>query len=59
MRQQVCAPGTQVAFNGATNRYRYVCTAKSTSISKGRYAGGAATDEPTAPFVPTRKSVSE
>ena len=45
MFQQVCEAGTQVAFNGVTNRYRYVCAPKSTSLYAGRYAGSAANEK--------------
>ena len=44
MFQQICEAGTQVAFNGVTNRYRYVCAPKSTSLYAGRYAGSAANE---------------
>ena len=69
MYQQICEAGTQVAFDGHTNKYRYVCAPKSTSLYAGRYAGSAtnekgviltgtitgATDEPTEPFKPSVK----
>ena len=45
MCQQVCEAGTQVAFNGVTNKYRYVCAPKSTSLYAGRYAGSAANEK--------------
>ena len=45
MYQQICAAGTQVAFNGVTNKYRYVCAPKSTSLYAGRYAGSAANEK--------------
>ena len=45
MYQQICEPGTQVAFNGVTNKYRYVCAPKSTSLKAGRYAGSAANEK--------------
>ena len=32
MYQQICESGSQVAFNGVTNKYRYVCAPKSTSL---------------------------
>ena len=49
MHQQICELGAQVSFGGNTNRYRYVCAPKSTSLNAGRFAGGA-TDVPTYPF---------
>ena len=45
MVQQICERGTQVAFNGVTNKYRYVCVPKSTSLNVGRYAGSAANEK--------------
>ncbi len=44
MRQQVCERGAQISFDGRTNRYRYVCAPKSTSLYAGRYAGSAANE---------------
>ena len=38
MRQQICERGAQVSFGGNANKYRYVCTPKSTSLHGGRYA---------------------
>lgn len=45
MCQQICECGAQVSFDGHTNRYRYVCAPKSTSIHAGRYAGSAANEK--------------
>ena len=45
MRQQICERGAQVSFGGNTNKYRYVCAPKSTSLHGGRYAGSAANEK--------------
>ena len=45
MRQQICEAGTQLSFGGHTNKYRYVCAPKSTSLHAGRYAGSAANEK--------------
>ena len=45
MIQQICEAGTQVAFNGTLNRYRYVSVLKSTALSAGRYAGSAVNEK--------------
>ena len=45
MYQQICEAGTQVAFDGHTNKYRYVCAPKSTSLYAGRYVGSAANEK--------------
>ena len=45
MYQQICERGTQTAFNGVTNKYRYVCVPKSSSLRAGRYAGSAANEK--------------
>ena len=45
MYQQICERGTLVSFGDRTNRYRYVCAPKSTSLYAGRYAGSAANEK--------------
>ena len=45
MYQQICERGAQVSFGGFTNKYRYVCAPKSTSLYAGRYAGSAANEK--------------
>lgn len=45
MRQQICERGAQVSFGGHTNRYRYVCAPKSTSMHAGRYAGSSVNEK--------------
>ena len=45
MVQQICERGAQVSFGGHTNKYRYVCAPKSTSLHAGRYAGSAANEK--------------
>ena len=45
MVQQICERGKQVSFGGNTNKYRYVCAPKATSLYAGRYAGSAANEK--------------
>ena len=45
MYQQICECGAQVSLGGHTNKYRYVCAPKSTSMYAGRYAGSAANEK--------------
>ncbi len=45
MFQQICEPGTKVAFDGTVNKYRYICAPKSTSLNAWRYAGSAVNEK--------------